>query len=219
MGEFIELYAAVIEEWQPSGPTEADAVFSLAGLMWRKLRAQRFLRAKLILKTFDSNSPTFDERRGFNLFIHWMRSEPETAFERHASIFLRPHAISHLRQKFCRSNYPSTPEWAQAVIMEIKSVLLPAAPPSLEATEPGEGDLSEPLRKMPGELQAIASITHAGKDFEAELNLRQRLDAMIHRQVKHLIQLKAMKQMLRQTSAARDDEQPKRITAKGAYNR
>ena len=217
--EFEALHFALIDEWQPSGPTEIDAVLSLADLMWRKRRAQRFLRAKLILSTFDPHSATFDERRGFNLFIHWMRSEPETAFERHASIFLRPHAISHLQQRFPCSNYQSTSEWAEAVILEITSVLLPAAPPSLEATEPGEGDLSEPLRKMPGELQAIASITHAGKDFEAELNLRQRLDAMIHRQVKHLIQLKAMKQMLRQTSAARDDEQPKRITAKGAYNR
>ena len=212
--EFEALHFALIDEWQPSGPTEIDAVLSLADLMWRKRRAQRFLQANLILNTFHPNSPTFDERRGFNLFIHWMRSEPETAFERHASIFLRPHAISHLQQKFRRSNYPSTPEWAQAVIMEIKSVLLPAAPPSLEATEPGEGDLPEPLRKMPGELQAIASITHAGEDFEADLNLRQRLDAMIARQVKHLIQLKAMKQMLRETSAAREDQQPKRITAR-----
>jgi hypothetical protein len=116
--------------------------------------------------------------------------------------FLGPMPSVILKQKFRRSNYPSTSEWVEAVITEIKSVLLPAAPPSLEATEPGEGDLPEPLRKMPGELQAIASNTHAGKDFDADLNLHQRLDAMIHRQVKHLIQLKANKQMLRQTSAA-----------------
>ena len=212
--EFQELHAALIDEYQPAGPSEADAVLSLADLMWRKRRAQEFLRTKLMLKTFDPHSPTFDERRGFNFFIHWMHLEPETSFERHASIFLKPDSIRHLKQKFPRTNYPSTTEWAQAVIMEIKSILLPAAPPSLEATEPGEGDLPEPLRKMPGELQAIASITHAGEDFEADLNLRQRLDAMIARQVKHLIQLKAMKQMLRQTSAAQDDEQPKRIAAR-----
>ena len=210
-GEFAELYAAVIEEWQPSGPTEADAVFSLADLMWRKLRAQRFLRTKLITSTHDPRSPTFDQRRGFNRFIGCMRSEPETSFERHAGAFLRADTISHLKQKFPRSNYPSTPEWAEAVIMEIKSVLLPAAAPSLEASDPGEGD---DLPEMPGELEVMASITHAKEDFEADLNLRQRLDAMIHRQVKHLIQLKAMKQMLRQTSAARDDQQPKRITAR-----
>jgi hypothetical protein len=98
--------------------------------------------------------------------------------------------------------------------MEIKSVLLPAALPNVEANEPGEGDLPEPLHKMFVENQVGASIIHAKEFFEYELNLRERLDAMIARQVKHLIQTKAMKQMLRQTSAARDDEQPKRITAR-----
>jgi hypothetical protein len=216
VGEFIELYAAVIEEWQPSGPTEADAVFSLADLMWRKRRAQRMLRAKLVLSTLDPHSPTFDERYGLDLFISCMRSEPETAFERHASKVLRADAISHLKQKFPRSNYQSTSEWAQAVIMEIKSVLLPAALPSVEVTEPGEGDLPEPLRKLAAEWQVANIQHHARAFFDYELNLRERLDAMIARQVKHLIQTKAMKQMLRQTSAAREDEQPKRITARNA---
>jgi hypothetical protein len=48
----------------------------------------------------------------------------------------------------------------------------------------------------------------------ASSSVMVRACAMIARQVKHLIQTKAMKQMLRQTSAARDDEQPKRITAR-----
>jgi hypothetical protein len=74
-----------------------------------------------------------------------LRAEPETAFERMASRLLTAATISHLEQKFPPSNYQSTSEWAEAVITEIKSILLPAAPPSLEATEPGEGDLPEPL--------------------------------------------------------------------------
>jgi len=59
----------------------------------------------------------------------------------------------------------------------------------------------EPLRKILLYTQVAASIFQAREFYEDELNLRERLDAMIHRQVKHLIQLKAMKQMLRQTSA------------------
>jgi hypothetical protein len=212
--EYVELRARLFVEWEPSGPTEEDAVFSLADLMWRKLRAQRLLRAKFTASTYDPNMPSFDERRGFALFIDCLRSEPETAFQRHASRFLRANTINHLKQKFSRSNYQSTSEWAEAVIIEIKSVLLPAALPSLEATEPGEGDLSEPLRKTLIEWKVGASIQDAREDFEADLNLRQRIDVMIHRQVKHLIQLKAWKQMIRQTSASRDDEQPKRIAAR-----
>ena len=146
--EFADLYAALIVEWQPSGPTEADAVHSLADFMWRKRRAQKILCAKLISSTYDRGSPAFDERRGLNLFIYCLRSEPETAFERTASVLLSADSISHLTRRFPRSNCQSTSEWAEAVIAEIKLVLLPAAPPSLEAAEPGEGDMPEPFRTM-----------------------------------------------------------------------
>jgi hypothetical protein len=120
--EFQELHSALIDEWQPSGPSEEDAVFSLADLMWRKRRAQRFLQTKLIGSTYDPRSPTFDERRGFELFILCLRFDPEVAFERMASRLLTAATISHLKQKFPRFNYQSTPEWAGAVITEIKSI-------------------------------------------------------------------------------------------------
>jgi len=137
--EYAELCTDLVDEWEPSGPTEIDAVLGLADLMWRKRRARRFLRTKLIERTYDPDSPTFDKRRGFDLFILCLRSEPETAFERMASKLLRAATIDHLEQKFPRSKYQSTSEWAEAVITEIKSILLPTAPPSLEATEPGKG--------------------------------------------------------------------------------
>jgi hypothetical protein len=50
--------------------------------------------------------------------------------------------------------------------------------------------------------------------FKSQLALDERLDAMIDRAVKRLIQTKAMKQMLRQTGALeRADEQPRKIAA------
>ena len=70
------------------------------------------------------------------------------------------------------------------------------------------------MRQWVIESQVANSILLEKKLFDDELNLRERLEAMIDRKVKHLIQLKAMKQMLRQTSAARDDEQPKTIAAR-----
>jgi hypothetical protein len=139
-----------------------------------------------------------------------LRWEPEIAFERMASRLLTAATISHLKQKFPRSNYPSTPEWAEAVITEIKSFLLAATPWK---------DLPEPLRKIALECSVKASIQDYKEDFEADLNLRERLDAMIHRQVKHLIQLKAMKQMLRQTSIEREDEQPRKIAGRSTSRR
>src|SRR5689334_12308046 len=59
--EFEQLHAALIDEWKPSGPTEEDAVFSLADLMWRKRRAQYFLPSKLTSITGNREHDAFDE--------------------------------------------------------------------------------------------------------------------------------------------------------------
>ena len=98
-----------------------------------------------------------------------MNSEPETAFERYAEILFTSANISHLKQKFPRANYESTSEWAEAVKAE------------LESLSPGTG--------RPGELNVLAEITRSSttKSQAAvadELNLRERLDAMIARQAK-----------------------------------
>jgi hypothetical protein len=42
--EFEELHSALMEEWAPVGPTEEDAVLSIAKGVWRKGRAQKFRR-------------------------------------------------------------------------------------------------------------------------------------------------------------------------------
>lgn len=92
-------------------------------------------------------------------------------------------------------------------------MLQPAA-----AHEPGKelDDLTEAAIKLILEQRTVNTIDHATKFLEDELKSRERLEAMIDRKIKHLIQIKikAMKQMLGQSYAARDDEQPKRITAR-----
>jgi hypothetical protein len=46
--EFTTLHAALEEEWVPVGPTEHDAVLSIAKGKWRKRRIQWFLKSALI---------------------------------------------------------------------------------------------------------------------------------------------------------------------------
>jgi hypothetical protein len=210
--EFKELHSDLIAEWQPSGRTERDAVLSLADLMWRKIRAQKYLQIVLMINSFDSRSPFFDEAYGLCNFLFELRTQPELAFEKAADHSLHPDKIKYLNEKFPRSSYQSTSEWAQAVIDEIETVLLPAiprleAPAKWEKVEFGFGE----MLTSAAEAQTAAVVTHAKDLLEDELNLRERLEAMIERKVKHLIQLKAMKQMLRQTCALREDEPPKRI--------
>ena len=97
--EFQELHSALIDEWQPAGPSEEDAVLSLADLMWRKRRAQRFIQAKLTRATFDAGSPTFDEMRGLALFAYFMGSAPEVALENCGRLLLSPDRLIHLPEK------------------------------------------------------------------------------------------------------------------------
>jgi hypothetical protein len=51
--DFIKLHSDLIAEWQPSGRTEHDLVFDLADLMWRKIRAQKYLQIILMQNSFD----------------------------------------------------------------------------------------------------------------------------------------------------------------------
>jgi hypothetical protein len=211
--EFEALLSAVTDEWQPSGPTETDKVFAIAHAIWCKIRAQRHLRGKLLANTFNPRHPDFDEARGLFLFSNYMRSEPETAFANYASRYLRRDKIEHLQEKFPRSNYPSTEEWTEAVLTDIRTELVPAII-SLKL-EPGEeiDALSDLARKVALDMQLTLSYACSKEFFEHELDQLERLDARISRLVKDLIQMKAMKQMLRQTSMERADEQPRKIAA------
>ena len=114
----------MIDEWKPSGPTLRDGVFELADLRWKQRRLRRFIQTKLSFSRFDPRNPAFDEAWGLIMFTDCLRSEPETCFEERASRYLLADKIDYLEEKFPRSNYQSTSEWAEAVIAEIHFVLL-----------------------------------------------------------------------------------------------
>jgi hypothetical protein len=60
----------------------------------------------------------------------------------------------------------------------------------------------------------LASETFGGNVFKDELSLDERLDAMIDRAVKRLIQMKVVKQMLPQTNLDRADDLPSNSVVK-----
>ena len=55
--EFEALHSALIEEWDPSGPSEQSRVFGIADAEWRKLRARRFVQAKAIANSVTPEHP------------------------------------------------------------------------------------------------------------------------------------------------------------------
>jgi hypothetical protein len=196
--EFDELHSALIAEWAPDGATEEEAVLSIAKGAWRKRRVQKFLEVQIMKNRLDPNHASFDESFGLRSFAALLQSQPDRAFE-HASRCLRPDKISSLESKFPRSEYSSTSHWAQAIIREINSM------PESEIL-PGEAGNVVEL------LQSFATVSN--ELFKQELALDERLDAMIDRAVKRLIQTKAMKQMLGQTSAEPTNDRPKIIASR-----
>jgi hypothetical protein len=55
--EFDDFHRSLIEEWQPSGATECDAVLSLAKCIWRKSRMNIYRQAAAARKTFAGAEP------------------------------------------------------------------------------------------------------------------------------------------------------------------
>jgi hypothetical protein len=126
------------------------------------------------------------------MFLSRLRAEPETCFKQYAKKYLRPDKIDDLEQKFPRTDYQSTAEWAKAITTEILSDLLPAKP-QFEAPELGyrADELEQAVREWRTDLQVAGSIAHARELLEYELKETERLNAMIVRQTRHCAELKA----------------------------
>jgi len=175
------LIADLCTEWMPEGITELDAVGTIAKAMWRKRRVQNFRAIQVYIDNRNPHHALYNEGLVLAEIAEVMRTQPDSFFEERAKYFLRADKIAHLNEKFPREDFKSASAWKQAVMNEITSVLVPACPdPHLAETD------------------FIAAFEQDG--FEKALALDERLDAIIERAVKRLVQTKAVKQLLRQTS-------------------
>ena len=66
--EFEKLCAALVEEWQPDGPTEQEAVLSIAMGVWRKRRLARFMNSQLQECRLEPNHRAYDEAFALRVF-------------------------------------------------------------------------------------------------------------------------------------------------------
>jgi hypothetical protein len=203
--EFETLYSALVQEWMPVGATEEDAVLSLAEAMWRKHRAQRFLGIQVAQNFCNPNHPSYDEYSALSNFAGLLRLQPEVAFE-NASRALKPEMNSFLRQEFPRDEFASISEWAQAVVSEIETVLLPEREPP-----------QDPTGARPTTL-LLSAATFTDEFVDQQLKLVERLESMIDRAVKRLVQIKVMKQMLGQTGTERTENRSGKVV-KLSYRR
>jgi hypothetical protein len=187
--EFDELLAGSMEEWKPSGPTLRDAVVELADLKWKLRRLRKYIQTRLSAMTLNPRSSSFNETYGNVMFIHYLRSEPETCFDEHAKKYLRAKRIDHLKQKFPRSNYQATAEWVNAIIGEILS---PSVTPEFDASKLGDqaDEYREASRQWKADCNVAGTMMDASEILESELKETERLNAMIVKQTRHCAELK-----------------------------
>lgn len=154
--EFEKLHAALVEEWKPVGPTEHDAVLSIA-------------------------KGAYDEASALRAFSSYIALAPDE-FDI-ALTGLKPRIAEPLRRKFPRGDFQSTSEWVRAIQNEVTSVLLPAVK-------------RFGFDGSPEVLIARDAAFFSQELVKYELAVDERIEAMIDRAVKRLVQAKAMKQML-----------------------
>ena len=177
--EFEELHAALVEEWTPVGPTEEDAVLSIAQGVWRKRRGQKFLQADIERGRLDPDHPAYDEAFALEFISECTRPEELDK----CLMLLSKRNVEYLQQKCAREKFQSDSEWVHAVQHEITSVLLPRAE--------RRRDL-----QLPEDLLYRSALNYSESLIKLELGMDERIDGMIDRAIKRLIQTKAMKQML-----------------------
>jgi hypothetical protein len=204
--EFEELHSALIKEWAPVGPTEEDAVLTIAKGVWRKRRHQKFLHAEIEICRSDPEHPLYDDAEGLRNLLNIMDAAPiymeaPDVFESFIKLAIEstPSYLASMLEQMCpREQFESASAWLQALRMVISHLLRGV-----------ERDGEEP-----DVLLDRSAKVHTPDVVNHELAVDERIDAMIDRAVKRLVQTKAMKQILVSTSPrGGDNQQPKKVQA------
>jgi hypothetical protein len=184
---FLKLHLDLIQEWQPSGPTEDDAVLTIAKGIWRKGRLQRFLEGELTIYTLHPEHPAYDEIYALQDFLKALDIAPKEALAGSMDS-LSNDMKRRLWEELSQKNFESPSKRIQAIKEYICSERLP----ELERNR-------KPAQISYWDSKQIVTP----EEFEREVALDERIDATIDRATKRLIHIKAMKQMLAQTAGNR----------------
>ena len=194
--EYAVLIEAFCKEWNPEGPTETDAVFTSTNCVWRKRRIREFIAKKVRLRPLDFDHPAFEPDLMLATVKVLLQLDPkhlENFIEENA--FIRKHLESKFPKNICDTLDPADLA-KKSNINDLEELFARRRPPE------------------PAPSRELRSVDVLGEDiFKQELAMEERLDAMIDRAVKRLVQAKAMKQMLASPALKGHAQQRKRISA------
>ena len=208
--EFEALHRSLQDEWKPAGALEEDAVFTILTCIWRKrrIRDKRNLDtlASMQEKEFEDITaqppPFFETSQEKTLYA--LKNRPNSIGRVRDSVsqlvglssslygrldgksleisisMLGTEFSTHLKREVPKENYPTTPEWVQAIKREVDEVLLPRV----------RAEMASPVN-----LAAKAAAFITTDRIIEDLVLEERLDGMIDRAIRRLAQGKMMKQV------------------------
>ena len=188
INEFKELHQSLINEWKPEGPTEHDAVLSLAKCMWRKRRFARYQQNEVArLEKKSSELQRLEKESDEDLKLLFKFSDDTQSgvlgpiTEQNLSTKLGEQWADYFRSRFPRKNYDSDSAWLSAVMHEIDYKLTP--------------ELFKIWRKSSG-VPKVDEVSSNEERMARELAMEERIDAMIDKIIKRLGQIKTLKEIV-----------------------
>ena len=117
--EFYNLLSAYMLEWKPDGPSEREAVLTLAKVEWYKRRLQKFLIAEMMRNLITPGHPSFDQNYGVVTFLNFVSQEPEKRFESFAGRFFTKDVVKYFSLKCPAAKFGSNSQRLEAIAKEI----------------------------------------------------------------------------------------------------
>jgi len=192
--EFHELHASLIAEWSPDGATENEFVITTAQAAWAKRRRQKHSEVRVMKNRLNPEHASYDEDLCPRSLAAFLYADPETAFQAYAGRLLRPGKVAEFERNFPAFKYQSETDRAKAMIERINAELAERASMThgLDPDWPDVVGLHQTFETVSMEV------------FKQEIELDERLNAMFYRAMKGLIECKAMKQILRETTTCQN---------------
>ena len=165
--EFQDLHDALVNEWKPEGPTEHDAISSLAKCMWRKRRLVRYRQsevAKFERKTNAEHQRTMNSIEDLKKILDDANSGTQLPKE----------WIDYFNRYAPREKYNSDSAWLSAVGNRINKGL-------------------STLKTKASSAPKVEKVYANEECVIRELATEERIDAMIDKIIKRLAQTKTLK--------------------------
>jgi hypothetical protein len=187
--EYAELVEELAAELLPETTLQWDALHTIAKSIWWKQRRQHFAAAKITAAMFDPDQPTYDEPMVLNATYHTLLEETDEREIEATLGRLAKDLREHLLRLCPRGEFKTPKAWARAIAMKIKKQVLPAA-----------SRFGEPPAEV---LMGRSAATITDDMFVRDLEIEERLDAMIDRAFERFFRLKELQDQVTFTELRR----------------